>query len=144
MSDRRGFALITVMFLMAAGSALMLVTVNASIADSETARTSTIRRRALGASESGAWTTLYALDAAALRGAPIGTRIVSATTDVNTSVTTTVEKVDTTIVWIVSTATIHQAGTVGQHRVGLSVLIPRDTMDQVLHTVPERAWAELF
>lgn len=144
MSDRRGFALLTVMLLMAAGSALMLVTVNASIAESETARTSTLRRRALGASESGAWTTLAALTTASLRVAPVGTRMVSITTDGNTSVTTTVEKVDTTIVWIVSTATIHQPGIVGQHRVGLSVLIPRDTLDRALHLVPERAWAELF
>ena len=144
MSNRPGFALVTVMLLMAAGSALMLVTVNASIAESETARTSTLRRRALASSESGAWIMLAALNAAMLRGAPIGTRIVSATTDGNTSVTTTVEKVDTTIVWIVSTATIRQGSTVGRHRVGLSAVIPRDTMDLTLHPMPERAWAELF
>jgi len=145
MRNRRGFTLIVVMLLMAVGTVLMFSAIDGSLAESETARTGTLRRRVLVASESELWTTLRAASVPALRTAPLGP--VTATTTLADGVTliATVDKVDTTVVWIVATATIHRAGVaVARHRVGMSALIPRDVADIALHPVPERAWAELF
>jgi hypothetical protein len=145
MTDRRGFALIIVLLLMAVGTALMFSAMDGSLAESETARSGTLRRRVLVAAESELWTTLRAVSVPALRLAPLGP--VTGTTAVADDITliAMVEKVDTTVVWIVATATIRRAGVVvARHRVGMSALIPRDASDSTLHLVPERAWAELF
>ncbi|HEY5088047.1 MAG TPA: hypothetical protein VII66_11880 [Gemmatimonadaceae bacterium] len=144
MANRRGFALIVVLLLMAVGSALMMGTMNDSVAEAETARIGTVRRRALVGAESQALTTLAALAPPALRRASLGT--VTATTRVTGDMTliATVEKVDTCVVWIVATATIRRPGIIARHRVGISALIPHDTTDLLLHPVPERGWAELF
>lgn len=144
MVNRRGFALIIVMLLMALGSAIMVGAMNGSLAESETARIGTMQRRALVGAESEAWTTFGHLGAPALRDAPLGS--VSATSRIVGEMTliARVEKVDTSIVWIVATATIRRSAMVARHRVGMSALIPDDTADLRLHAVPERAWAELF
>jgi hypothetical protein len=145
MTDRRGFALIMVMLLMAVGTALMFSAMDGSLAESETAHSGTLRRRALVAAESELWTTLRAASVPALRIAPLGS--VTSTTAIADDITliATVEKVDTTVVWIVATATIRRAGVaVARHRVGMSALISRDAADITLHLVPDRAWAELF
>jgi Tfp pilus assembly protein PilX len=142
--NRHGFALLIVMVLMAVGSALMVAVINDSIAEDQTARMGTMQRRALVAAESGVWTALGNLVAPAMRAAPLG---LVATTTLRTGDMTlivTVEKVDTSNVWVVASATIQRSGIVARHRVGLSALIPRDTTDLALRPVPERAWAELF
>lgn len=145
MTDRRGFTLIMVLLLMAVGTALIFSAMDGSLAESETARSGTLRRRVVVASESELWTMLRTASVPTLRLAPLGP--VTATTTLADGVTliATVDKVDTTVVWIVATATIHRAGVaVARHRVGMSALIPRDAADITLHPVPERAWAELF
>jgi hypothetical protein len=144
-TGRSGFVLLLVMVLMAVGSALMMSTMNDSLTETATARSATVRRRALVAAETGAWMTLEGVGAAALRDAPLGPLSTSSRTVGDMLLTATVDKVDTTIVWIVSTAIVRQGGrVVARHRIGISALIPLDTADPLLHRLPERAWAELF
>jgi Tfp pilus assembly protein PilX len=145
MTDRRGFALIVVMLLMAVGTALMLSAIDASLTDADVALAETQQRRALVAAESGMRIALSGADADALRHSPLGTTSVSTETSGDITLIATVDRVDTAVVWIVATATIHRSGvTVARHRVGMSALIPDDTADHTLHPVPERAWADLF
>jgi hypothetical protein len=122
----------------------MISAMNGSVVDTETSNVETLKRRAFVGAESEVWVTYGGLGASALRSSPIGP--VSATTRTIDDMTliATVDRVDTSIVWIVATATIHRSGTVARHRVGMSALIPRDTADMALHLLPERAWAELF
>jgi hypothetical protein len=118
---------------------------NDALAEAATTRGATMRRRALVAAETGAWTALGVTGAAPLRNAPLGPVSSSSQTVGDMTLTATVDKVDTTVVWIVSTATVRRAGrVVARHRVGISALIPLDTADALLHRLPERAWAELF
>ncbi|HEY8310401.1 MAG TPA: hypothetical protein VIG47_07590, partial [Gemmatimonadaceae bacterium] len=79
-----------------------------------------------------------------LRPAPLGRVSSTSRRSGDLSLITTVDKVDTSNVWIVVSATIQQSGTVARHRLGISVQIPQDPTDPMLHPVPERAWAELF
>lgn len=144
MANRRGFALIIVILLMALGSALMIGAMNGSLAESETARIGTVQRRALVGAESAAWTIFGDLDAPALRHAPLGSVSATSRTVGDMTLIITADKVDTSIVWIVATATIRRSGIAARHRVGISALIPHDTADLMLRPVPERAWAELF
>lgn len=144
MTNRRGFALLIVMVLMAVGSAMMVAAMTESLAEDETARIGTMRRRALVGAESEAWTTLNGLGAPALRDAPLGQVSTGSRTVSDLVLTVTVEKVNTSDVWIVATATVRRAGNVARHRVGISAVIPGDTADLRLHPIPERAWAELF
>jgi hypothetical protein len=118
---------------------------NDALAEAAITRGATMRRRALVAAETGAWTALGVTGAAPLRNAPLGPVSSSSQTVGDMTLTATVDKVDTTVVWIVSTATVRRAGrVVARHRVGISALIPLDTADALLHRLPERAWAELF
>ncbi|MFI5239646.1 MAG: pilus assembly PilX N-terminal domain-containing protein [Gemmatimonadales bacterium] len=142
--NRRGFALVTVLLLMAVGTALMVAAMNGSLSDAATARGGTLQRRALVGAESEAWATFRSLNVAVLRAAPVGRISVASRTVDDMTVIATVDKTDNSNVWIVATATIRWSATVARHRVGLSALIPGDTADLALRLVPERAWAELF
>lgn len=144
MANRRGFALIVVVVLMGMGTALMFSAMNGALAEDDIAQIGTIRRRALVAAEAALWTTLGDQAAPMLRIAPLGQVSRSSRRVGDVTLITTVEKVDTSSVWIVASATIQRAGSVARHRIGISVLIPHDTSDLALHLVPERAWAELF
>jgi hypothetical protein len=145
MGNQRGFALLIVMVLMAVGSALMVATINGSLAEGETAHIGTLQRRALVGAESAMWETVTDLAAPILRVAPLGPVSVSDQDVDDMHLTVTVDRVDTSNVWVVAIATIRgPSGMVARHRVGMSVIIPRDTSDLLLHPVEERSWAELF
>lgn len=141
---RRGFALVIVVLLMAVGSALMIVALNGSSANTASAETATLQRRALVAAETEAWTTLHGLRSSALRGAPVGRFSETNRAVGDLTLIATVDKVDNSNVWIVAVATIRWSAAVARHRVGLSAFIPGDSADLLLHLVPERGWAELF
>ncbi len=141
MADRRGFALLLVMVLMAVGSALMLSAMSASLAEGETARIGTMKRRVLVGAEAEAWGAVSGLNAATVRAAPLGQVSTASRAIGDMTLIVTVEKVDTSNVWIVASATIRRSGLVARHRIGMSLLIPRDSADLALHLVPERAWA---
>jgi len=143
-ANRRGFALIIVMLLMAVGTALMVAAMDGSLAEAETASTETLQRRALVGAESEAWATFRSLDAAVLRHAPNGPVSVTSRIVGDMKLIATVDKVDTSVVWVVATAAIQRPAIVARHRIGLSVLIPDDAADLTLRLVPDRAWAELF
>jgi Tfp pilus assembly protein PilX len=144
MKNQSGFALLIVLVLMAVGTALIFSAMNGALLEDEIARTGTARRRALVAAEAELWTAATTQSAAPMRIASPG-RVSSTSQRIGElSLITTVDKVDTSNVWIVVSATIQQPGTVARHRLGISVQIPRDTGDLTLHPVPERAWAELF
>jgi len=141
---RPGFALVIVLLLMAVGSALMVVALNESLTGLASAQTGTLQRHALVAAESEAWTTLHGLQAAALRGAPVGRFSETSRTIGDLTLIATVDKVDNSNVWVVAVATIRWSAAVARHRVGLSAFIPGDSADLLLRLVPERGWAELF
>lgn len=122
----------------------MLSAMNGSLAEGETARIGTMKRRVLVGAEAEAWTAASGLGAATLRSSPLGQVSATSRTVGDMTLIVTVEKVDTSNVWIVASAAIRRPGIVARHRVGISLLIPRDTVDLVLRPVPERAWAELF
>lgn len=143
-TNRSGFALIIVLLLMTVGTALMFVAMNGSLTGAETAGTETLQRRALVGAESEAWAIFRGLNAAVLRRAPIGPVATTTRTVGDMTLIATVDKVDTSIVWIVATAAIQRPAIVARHRIGLSALVPVDTADLTLHLVPDRAWAELF
>ena len=144
MMNRRGFALLIVLVLMAVGTALMINAMNGSLAEGEMARIGTLQRRALVSAESEAWVALTSLRTPALRRAPIGQVISTSRTVGDMTVMLTVEKVDMSNLWIVAGATIHRSALVARHRVGVSALSPNDSADLALYPLPERAWAELF
>ncbi len=142
--DRRGFALVVVLLMMILGSALMFGAINGSLSETESASAGTIRRQVLVGAESEAWNALASADVRTLRHLPLGPVGAASRSDGNIVLNATVEKVDTSIVWIVATATIHGGSLVARHRIGITALIPHDTTDLSLHPVPERAWVELF
>jgi hypothetical protein len=142
--DRRGFALVIVLLMMILGSALMFGAMNDSLVETETARAGAMRRQALVGAETAAWDALAHVDLPTLRHLPLGPAGSTSRVDGNLMLNATVEKVDTSVVWIVATATIHGGSLVARHRIGITALIPRDTTDLSLHPVPERAWVELF
>ena len=141
---RRGFALVIVVLLMAVGSALMIVALNGSLANTVSAESETLQRRALVAAETEAWLTLHGLRSAALRSAPAGRFSETNRTIGDLTLIATVDKVDNSNVWIVAIATIRWSSAIARHRVGLSAFIPGDSADLLLRLVPERGWAELF
>jgi Tfp pilus assembly protein PilX len=142
--NRQGFALITVLLLMAVGTALIFAAMNESLSDMAAASAGTLQRRALVGAESEVWRTFRGLSVPTLRATSPGRVSVSTVDDGDMTLITTVDKTDNSNVWIVATATIQRSRTVARHRVGLSALIPDDTTDLALRLVPERAWAELF
>ena len=142
--SRRGFALVVVLLMMMLGGALMFGTMSGSLSETEAATVGTMQRQVLVGAESEAWNALASADAATLRHLPLGLAGAVSRVDGNMLLNATVEKVDTSIVWIVATATIHGGNLVARHRIGITALIPRDTADLSLHPVPERAWVELF
>lgn len=142
--DRRGFALVIVLLMMLLGSALMFGAMSGSLTETETATVGTMQRQVLVGAESEAWNTLTGIDVPTLRHLPLGPVGATSRTDGNIVLNAMVEKVDTSIVWIVATATIHGGNLVARHRIGITALIPHDTTDLSLHPVPERAWVELF
>jgi len=142
--DRRGFALVVVLLMMILGSALMFGAIDGSLLETETATVGTIQRQVLVSAESEAWNTLANVNVPALRHLSLGPAAATSRVDGNMMLNAAVEKVDTSIVWIVATATYHGGSLVARHRIGITALIPRDTTDLSLHPVPERAWVELF
>ena len=141
---RQGFALVIVVLLMAVGTALMIIALNGSSANTASVETETLQRRALVAAETEAWTTLHDLRSAALRNAPVGRFSETNRTAGDLTLIATVDKVDNSNVWIVAVATIRWSAAVARHRIGLSAFIPGDSADLLLRLVPERGWAELF
>lgn len=142
--DRRGFALLIVLVVMILGSALIFGAMNGSLSETELSAAGTMQRQVLVGAESEAWNTLTGIDVPTLRHLPLGPVGAISRTDGNILLNAMVEKVDTSIVWIVATATIHGGNLVARHRIGITALIPHDTTDLSLHPVPERAWVELF
>ena len=142
--DRRGFALVVVLLMMILGSALIFGAINGSLLETETATVGTMQRQVLVSAESEAWNTLANVNVPTLRHLPLGPAEATGRVDGNMVLNAAVEKVDTSIVWIVATATIHRGSLVARHRIGITALIPHDTTDLSLHPVPERAWVELF
>ena len=142
--DRRGFALLIVLLMMILGSALMFGAINSSLGETETANAGALQRQVLVGAESEAWNAMANADVATLRALPIGRVGAVSHVDGNIVLNATVEKVDTSIVWIVATATIRGGSLVAHHRIGITALIPHDTTDLILHPVQERAWVELF
>lgn len=117
---------------------------NGSIFETETTWSGAMQRQVLVGAESEAWNALANVDVPALRHLPVGAVGTSSGVAGNMMLNATVQKVDTSIVWIVATATIHGGNLVARHRIGITALIPRDTTDLSLHPVPGRAWVELF
>lgn len=144
MSGRRGFALVVVLLLMFLGCALIIGALTGSMWDAEAVHAETLQRQALVTAEAEAWNTLVSVDLPALRRLPLGPAVATNRLAGNIRLNATVEKVDTSIVWIVTTATIRQGGLVARHRIGVTALIPHDTTDLLLRPVPQRAWVELF
>jgi len=143
-TDRPGFALVIVLLMMILGSALMFGAMNGSLSETGVATAGTMQRQVLVGAESEAWNALANADVPTLRHLPLGLARAISRADGNIVLNATVEKVDTSIVWIVATATIHEGNLVARHRIGITALIPHDTTDLSLHPVPERAWVELF
>lgn len=143
-ADRRGFVLIIVVLLTALGGILVMGLLNGSAGDAALARLETMQRRVLSGAESAAWGAFTGADASALRHRPPGP--VSVVTRVMGDMTliASVDKADTSVIWIVATATIQRGRRIARHRIGITALIPHDTTDLTLHLVPERAWVELF
>lgn len=142
--NRPGFALLAVLVLMAVGTALIVGAIDSSLAEGEIARSATMQRRALVSAETGLWSTVSSLGADAMRIRPLGPVGVTSQTLGDMTLIVTVDKVDTSVVWTVATATIRRSGMVARHRLGMTSLIPGDPTDPSLHPVPERAWVELF
>ena len=142
--DRGGFALLTVLLLMAVGTALAVGLVNGSVASREQSRLETFQRRALVGAESELWSTVSVLVPAVLRAQPVGTVSATVRTVGEMTLIVTVDKVDTAVVWTVATAIIRRSGMVARHRLGMTSLISSDSTDPAVHPVPERAWVELF
>ena len=137
-------ALLIVLFVMALAAALMLATNDRVMSDLGAVSRITDRDRTIVAAEAEVWRTLAALDARVVRTAPVG-RVLSQRTVVGDMVLTrTVEKTDTTNVWIVGTATVRTGAALARHRVGMSLVLPSDLADSVLVPIPHRAWTDLF
>ncbi|MDQ2891117.1 MAG: hypothetical protein M3R65_11295 [Gemmatimonadota bacterium] len=142
--ERRGVALLFVVIFVGVAAATVLAATDASLSERETTRLNAMRRRTLVASESEAWTSLITADVRSIRAAPVGSVVLGRRNAGDVALITTIDKVDTSYAWIVATATIRSGGSIARHRIGITVLIPRDSLDAVLHPVPQRAWAELF
>ena len=142
--SRRGVALLIVIFLMAVSASLMLSATDAALSDVSAVTSVTDRDRTTAAAELELWQTLATLDARVMRSAPRGRISAMRRTEGALTLTRSVEKTDTTNVWIVATATMRSGSRFAKHRVGMSVLIPDDPADSVLVPIPDRAWVELF
>ena len=142
--SRRGVALLIVIFLMAVSAALMLSATDAALSDVSAVTSVTDRDRTIVAAEAELWRTLATLDARVLRSAPRGRISALRSTEGALTLTRSVEKADTTNVWIVATATISSGSRLAKHRLGMSVLLPNDPADSVLVPIRDRAWVELF
>lgn len=143
-SSRSGFVLLIVMIAMVLASALMIGALYRAATEADVARTGTMRRRALSLAESAAWSAMLGASAPTIRAAPTGLINSSSTTVGDATTSVTVEKVDTSNVWIVAVATVRQRATWARHRVGVSAFIPSDTSVVVIRPIPDRAWVELF
>lgn len=142
---RPGFALLLVVLLLGASAALLLSAIESNLAEGNTVLLDDMRRRTIMATESEVWKTFSSQSIEALRAAPLGTVMVTRRVEGDITLISMTDKVDTTDVWIVATATIRApTGVLARHRIGLSAIIPRDSADSALHPVSQRAWAELF
>ncbi len=142
---REGFALLLVVVLLGLACALALSALDSNIAEANAVHLDHMRRRTTMAAESEVWNTILSQNADDIRRAPLGTASVTRRMEGDITLISTIDKVDTTNVWIVATAAILTSSSVmARHRVGLSARIPRDSADSVLHVLPERAWVELF
>ncbi len=141
---RNGFALLIALAAILIASALMLAAQYSVQSDITLSRAGTLRRLATVASETAAWTAVENITAAILRADSIGT--VRRSLVVNGFDTTTVVliKTDTTFAWLVADASILRGSQRARHRVGVTLVIPRDTMRMTLVTIAGRAWVEAF
>ena len=142
--SRRGFALLTVMLLMAIATALVTAAMNSSLAESDVSQAGTLQRRVFVGAEAELWYTVTHLSPGVLRLRPLGTVSATSRTVGDMTLIVTVDKVDTSVVWTVATAIVRRSGTVARHRLGMTSLIPSDSTDLAIHPVSERSWVELF
>lgn len=141
---RSGVALLLVIALMGVAAALVIAATDTVESESRTAMGEADRHLATVAAETEIWTTLHGLDARAVRTFPIGTRSANTRTTAALTLITSVDRVDTSTVWIVATATLRNRANFARHGIGMTVLIPHDPADSVLRPAPDRAWVELF
>ncbi len=141
---RNGFALLIALAAILIASALMLAAQYSVQSDITLSRAGTVRRLAAVASETAAWNAVDNITAAIVRGDSIGS--VRKSIVVNGSDTTTVVliKTDTTFAWLVADASILRGSQRARHRVGVTLVIPRDTMRMTLVPIAGRAWVEAF
>lgn len=141
---RNGFALLIALAAILIASALMLAAQYSVQSDITLSRAGTLRRLAAVASETAAWNAIDNITAAIVRGDSIGS--VRKSIVVNGSDTTTVVliKTDTTFAWLVADASILRGSQRARHRVGVTLVIPRDTMRMTLVPIAGRAWVEAF
>ncbi|MGI8547404.1 MAG: hypothetical protein ACR2M1_08710 [Gemmatimonadaceae bacterium] len=141
---RNGFALLIALAAILIASALMLAAQYSVQSDITLSRAGTLRRLAAVASETAAWNAVENITAAIVRGDSIGS--VRKSIVVNGSDTTTVVliKTDTTFAWLVADASILRGSQRARHRVGVTLVIPRDTMRMTLVPIAGRAWVEAF
>lgn len=141
---RPGFALLIALAAILIASALTLATVFRVQSDSALARSGTLRRIVAVAAESAIWTTVDNTDPAMLRTLPIGTVTRSGITDGDATVAVTLTRTDTTFVWIVADASILRGDKRARHRVGITVVLAKDTTRVKLLPLAGRAWVEAF
>ncbi len=141
---RSGFALMISLIAVLITGALMLSALYYGAGDVRAGHLATIRNSVFVASETALWSALSGTSARTIRALPIGASIRSGSTRDNLSTVVIVTRVDTSFVWIVATATALSGRDAARHRLGLSAIAPRDTNDQQLQRVPNRAWSELF
>ena len=143
-SHRQGFALFVTLAALLLAAAVMLAAVLRSNTDVHAARLATLRARAFVAAESALWTTSAATTAPSVRAMPIGGRARVQTDSADLSTLVTIVRVDTSMAWIVSAATVRRGNDIAYHRLGLSIRVSSDSTDHVAHELSDRGWAELF
>ena len=142
LSNRPGFALISALLAMILATALIAAIAFRASETTHSAHALTLRVAAFNAAESALTTALAATNASTLRTTPIGYSLPVLTPQLGTTLTAV--RTDTTIAWLVATTELHRGDDVARHRIGMSVLIPRDTSQHHLTPVRERHWAELY
>lgn len=139
-----GFALVIAIAAILLGSALMMSAFGRVRAHGTVARAGTMRRLAATVAETAAWTVMTNTNVSTLREDPIGTVRRTASVTRNGTVTVTLARTGTTLVWIVADASILRGAQRARYRVGVTVTFPRDTTLTTLVPIPGRAWVELF
>lgn len=141
---RHGFALLIALLALALSTALLLAVTLRVDEDARVARGETLREHATGAAEQALWNAMTSTDPRSLRDEPVGTVTTSTSTMEGVTTTVTVTKVDTPLVWIVAGVTVRRGREMARRRVGVTAIVPRDTLYSPLRPIPGRAWVDLF